>query len=57
MVFGVKATTAQPAEQEWTVNDMRLIDADGMCPNCEYCAKNDFKYRVKKVQDCVMWED
>lgn len=31
--------------------------ADGMCRNCECCAENDFKFRVKKPQDCDMWED
>lgn len=30
---------------------------DGLCQNCEYCAKNDFKFQVKKPQDCEMWED
>lgn len=32
-------------------------NTDGMCRNCERCPENDFKYRVKKPQDCVMWED
>lgn len=32
-------------------------DEDGMCPNCEYCSKNNFEYLVKKPQDCEMWED
>ena len=31
--------------------------ADGMCRNCECCAENDFKFWVKKPQDCDMWED
>lgn len=31
--------------------------ADGMCRNCEACLDNGFKFKVKKVQDCDMWED
>lgn len=31
--------------------------ADGMCLNCENCEGNNFKYKVNRLDRCLMYRD